>query len=184
MITISPPTEPQRLVVRAWLRKQMTGGGAHVRFGDVSVRGAAAREAARACEEAVFNRSELLVACLDAVPGEPVGFVAWSPASDDRSATLHYVYVIGPDPEQDKRRSIRRLGIGLRLLRAAVGDGSEAVRTAASTPAGEALLAAFRRQSTRAAYMAPEQQESNPYPAWGYGDVHEHAAERNGEGPR
>lgn len=146
MITISPPTEPQRLVVRAWLRKQMTGGGAHVRFGDVSVRGAAAREAARACEEAVFNRSELLVACLDAVPGEPVGFVAWSPAHDDHPiATVHYVYVLGPDAPH----GTRRLGIGLQLLRAAAPEGE--VRTTASTPAGEALMAAFRRQKVRAA---------------------------------
>lgn len=145
MITIAPPTEPQRLVVRAWLRKQLTGSGAHVRFGEVSVRGLAAREAARACEESVYDR-HLLVACLDAVPGEPVGFVSFSPATDEHPlVTLHFVYVLGPD----KPHGTRRLGIGLELLRAAAPNGDAGATT--STPAGEALMAALRRQNTRAA---------------------------------
>jgi hypothetical protein len=145
VITIAPPTEAQRTIARAWLRKAFVRARSQVRFGDVSLVGPGARAASRAAAETIDAISLMLVACLDDVPGEPVGFVAWSPATDVLPVSLHWVFVLGPD----RPHGTRRLGIGTQLLREAVGD--DPFRTTSSTPAGEALVAAYRRQIARAA---------------------------------
>lgn len=149
MIRILPAT-PDHLadVRRYWVRVLMPtrcgrDGGPVVPLGRVEARRETVLEASRLLVDAILDRCEVRVAESATVPGEAIGFIAWSDTDDGR--LVHMVYVLGPD----KPEGARRLGVGTALLEAAVGD-SERWSADSATPDGEALLDAYRRKERAA----------------------------------
>lgn len=149
MITISTPTPEQAEAVRKhWLRilvpSRVKIDDPVVPFGVHGNRCArwAVFRAARALVDSLMTH-EVRVACLDAVPGEVVGFVAWHERDGVRE--VHALYVLGPD----KPEGARRMGIGTQLLEHAL-DGAEVWSASLRTKDGDAFLRAFRAEEKAA----------------------------------
>lgn len=141
MIRIVAPTPEQLETVRTWWVRSLVGRqpGERVPLGRCLVAGHLALLAARQLVERLLEECMVAVGELEAVPGEALGFVAWTPAEGVRPLSVHMVYVLGPDQPE----GARRLGYGTALLRHAVGDAGH-YRSTCETHEGKALLGAFR----------------------------------------
>lgn len=151
MIVIRDATATDLELLRhRWVRIMCHGTGDHDEMlelgGGRRVSRAAWRLMVERLVDVALPSASVLVADLASVPGEPVGWIAWD-STELEHLRLRMVSVLGA-PNGGGGLGMRRKGVATALLDAAIG--SSPFRATFTTPAGDALLGAWRARRAAA----------------------------------